>query len=429
MKEIIRVENLSKAYRIGQKQQSHDTLFGKMADMVKAPFRNLKNLRSLTRFDGAEDPTVHWALKDIDFTVNEGEVLGIIGHNGAGKSTLLKILSRVTEPTTGRITIHGRVGALLEVGTGFHPELTGRENIYMNGTILGMTKKEIDRKLDEIVDFSGVEKYIDTPVKFYSSGMKVRLGFAVAAHLDPEILIIDEVLAVGDVEFQRKCLGKMEDVSRSGRTVLFVSHNMGAVRSLCKRGMVLDHGKIQFLGGVDDAVGHYVSSLSLKLQDSFEWDIRHAPGDERFKLTRLTVKPSKGDLITVSSGITIESECINYVFENALLDMSFELTNGEGVKLIHHGGLFCDRNKLRPGCYRIRAHIPPRLLNKGIYNVKVWFGLNMKENLLGTKPVITFEVLNDHVDHIVRELPGLLRPEIAYETSYCNEIKDSALVV
>ncbi len=428
MPPVITVENLSKRYRIGLREKQHDTLFGQIGSVLKAPVDNFRRLRALRKFDG-EDESVFWALKDINFEVHEGEVLGIIGHNGAGKSTLLKILSRVTEPTTGRITMRGRVGALLEVGTGFHPELTGRENIYMNGTILGMTKKEIDRKLDEIVDFSGVEKYIDTPVKFYSSGMKVRLGFAVAAHLDPEILVIDEVLAVGDVEFQRKCLGKMEDVSRSGRTVLFVSHNMGAVRSLCKRGMVLAHGKIHFLGDIDDAVGHYVSSLSLRLQDSYEWDIGNAPGDERFKLIRLTVKPTKGDLITVSSGITIESECINYAFENVLLDMSFELTNGEGVKLIHHGGLFCDRNELRPGRYKIRAHIPSRLLNKGVYNVKVWFGLNMRENLLDKVPVVTFEVLSDHVDHIARELPGVLRPEITYETNYSGEIKDSAPVV
>lgn len=263
MNPIIKVENLSKRYRIGLKEKQHDTLFGQIGAALKAPVQNFKKLRSLRKF-GQDDESVFWALKDINFEVREGEVLGIIGHNGAGKSTLLKILSRVTEPTTGRITLHGRVGALLEVGTGFHPELTGRENIYMNGTILGMTKKEIDLKLDEIVDFSGVEKYIDTPVKFYSSGMKVRLGFSVAAHLDPEILVIDEVLAVGDVEFQRKCLGKMEDVSKSGRTVLFVSHNMAAIKNICNKGIVLNYGKIEYYGTETDSINYYLEKTAQR---------------------------------------------------------------------------------------------------------------------------------------------------------------------
>ena len=200
-----------------------------------------------------------WALKDINFSVDEGDVVGIIGKNGAGKSTLLKILSRVTSPTVGTIKVKGRIASLLEVGTGFHPEMTGRENIYMNGTIMGMTKTEIDRKLDEIVDFAGVEKYLDTPVKRYSSGMMVRLGFAIAAHLEPEILVVDEVLAVGDAEFQRKAIGKMQDVSKGeGRTVLFVSHNMAAVRSLCKKGVVLKNGSVDFIGGINESVDRYL---------------------------------------------------------------------------------------------------------------------------------------------------------------------------
>lgn len=239
MNKVIQVSNLSKRYRLGQKEKQADTLFGQISQIIRSPYENLKRLRHLNRF-GKEDESVFWALKDISFEVKEGEVLGIIGKNGAGKSTLLKILSQITEPTSGKIEIHGRVASLLEVGTGFHPELSGRENIYMNGTILGMTRKEIDSKLDEIIDFSGVEKFIDTPVKFYSSGMKVRLGFSVAAHLDPEILIVDEVLAVGDYEFQKKCLGKMEDVSKNqGRTVLFVSHQIDAISRLCSRVLVL----------------------------------------------------------------------------------------------------------------------------------------------------------------------------------------------
>ncbi len=230
----IRVENLSKRYRIGLKEEMHDTFAASMMDFVRRPLENLRRLRRLSQFkeNGHEPEDIIWALKDVSFEVKRGEVVGLIGRNGAGKSTLLKILSNITYPTSGRVQMHGRVSSLLEVGTGFHPELTGRENIYLNGTILGMTKAEIDRKLDEILDFAGVEEFIDTPVKRYSSGMKVRLAFSVAAHLEPEILVVDEVLAVGDAEFQNKCLGKMGEVAKGGRTVLFVSHNMGAIRSL-----------------------------------------------------------------------------------------------------------------------------------------------------------------------------------------------------
>jgi ABC-type polysaccharide/polyol phosphate transport system ATPase subunit len=229
---VIEVKGLTKKYRIGRADKKSDTMMGALLEGLKSPLRNLRQIQSLTRLNEVGDD-INWALRDVSFEVKEGEVLGIIGHNGAGKSTLLKILSQITEPSAGEVILRGRVAALLEVGTGFHPELTGRENIYMNGTILGMRKREIDRKLDEMIEFSGVEKYLDTPVKFYSSGMRVRLGFSVAAHLEPEILIIDEVLAVGDAEFQKKCLGKMEDVAGHGRTVLFVSHNMTAVQNLC----------------------------------------------------------------------------------------------------------------------------------------------------------------------------------------------------
>jgi lipopolysaccharide transport system ATP-binding protein len=254
---VIRVDNLSKRYRLGLREKQAKTITGQVINLVKSPWENFKRLREMSRF-GIEDESVFWALIDVNFEVKEGEVLGIIGKNGAGKSTLLKILSQITEPTSGRIEIHGRVASLLEVGTGFHPELSGRENIYMNGTILGMTRREIDSKLDEIVDFSGIEKFLDTPVKFYSSGMKVRLGFSVAAHLEPEILIIDEVLAVGDYEFQRKCLGKMEDVSKNqGRTVLFVSHNLEAVKDLCPRSILIEKGKVNYEGVTDQVLNMY----------------------------------------------------------------------------------------------------------------------------------------------------------------------------
>ena len=229
-----------------------------------SPLRNLRNIRNLARLDG-EDENIFWAIRDINFEVHQGEVLGIIGHNGAGKSTLLKILSQITEPSEGEVIIRGRVSSLLEVGTGFHPELTGRENVYMNGTILGMTKKEIDQKFEEIVEFSGVQKHIDTPVKFYSSGMKVRLGFAVAAHLEPDILIIDEVLAVGDAEFQKKCLGKMEDVAKQGRTVLFVSHNLNSVLNLCSRSILLGKGVVLI-----DSDSKSVVDFYLKNKETFK---------------------------------------------------------------------------------------------------------------------------------------------------------------
>lgn len=256
----LRAEHLSKRYRIGLKEKKHDTLGGALADYLLRPFKNLQRLRRLSHFaengDDAED--IIWALKKVSFEVKEGEVVGIIGRNGAGKSTLLKIFSRITEPTMGRAEVRGRVSSLLEVGTGFHPELTGRENIYLNGTILGMKKREIDRKFDEIVDFSGVEKFIDTPVKRYSSGMQVRLAFAVAAHVEPEVLVVDEVLAVGDAEFQHKCLGRLKEVVRQGRTVLFVSHNMAAVRNLCPRSLLLNGGSLIFDGETAEAIRIYL---------------------------------------------------------------------------------------------------------------------------------------------------------------------------
>lgn len=258
-KPVITASHLGKKYRIGIRDEQSDTIIGSIVSGFTTPFRNLRNIRNLSKLDGG-DETISWALKDVSFELLQGEVLGIIGHNGAGKSTLLKILSQITEPSEGEVVIRGRVSALLEVGTGFHPELTGRENVYMNGTILGMTKKEIDRKFDEIVEFSGVNKYIDTPVKFYSSGMKVRLGFGVAAHLEPDVLIIDEVLAVGDVEFQKKCLGKMEDVAKQGRTVLFVSHNLNAIITLCSRSILLDRGQVVLDSSSKEVIDCYLES-------------------------------------------------------------------------------------------------------------------------------------------------------------------------
>ncbi|MBL8189944.1 MAG: ABC transporter ATP-binding protein, partial [Acidobacteria bacterium] len=241
-KRVIFCEGLGKQFRIG-KREINKTLRDVLTDALAAPVRALKTRFSANGFPGVPTETI-WALKDVSFDIQHGEVVGIIGHNGAGKSTLLKILSRISEPTEGRIGIHGRVGSLLEVGTGFHPELTGRENIFLNGAILGMRRTEIIRKFDEIVEFAGVGKFLDTPVKFYSSGMYMRLAFAVAAHLEPEILIVDEVLSVGDAQFQKKCLGKMGEVAQSGRTVIFVSHNMAAVERLCSKVLVLENGRL-----------------------------------------------------------------------------------------------------------------------------------------------------------------------------------------
>ena len=269
----IRVENLSKRYRIGLKEERRNTLVGAFTNLVRQPVKNLRRLRRLTTFtnDGQEAPDIVWALKDISLEVQHGEVVGIIGHNGAGKSTLLKILSQITRPTSGRVEIYGRVSSLLEVGTGFHPELTGRENVYLNGAILGMKKAEIDHKFDEIVAFAEVDKFIDTPVKHYSSGMYVRLAFSVAAHLEPEILLVDEVLAVGDVFFQKKCLGKMGTVAKEGRTVLFVSHNIVAIQALCSRSIWIDNGQKRIDGKSPRVVGAYISdSTTNSLRQSIE---------------------------------------------------------------------------------------------------------------------------------------------------------------
>jgi lipopolysaccharide transport system ATP-binding protein len=253
MKSIIRARGVGKQYRIGAREQGYTTLRETIVGAASAPFRRLRG-------GGGSAGEIMWALKDVSFDVAPGEVVGVIGRNGAGKSTLLKVLSRITKPTTGEVDIYGRVGSLLEVGTGFHPELTGRENIFLNGAILGMRRAEIARKFEEIVAFAEVEKFLDTPVKRYSSGMYVRLAFAVAAHLEPEILIVDEVLAVGDAQFQKKCLGKMSDVAKEGRTVLFVSHNMVAVKSLCQRALLIEAGRVSCDGDVDQVVDSYLTA-------------------------------------------------------------------------------------------------------------------------------------------------------------------------
>jgi len=362
---VIEVKGLSKKYRIGRAEKRSDTLMGSLMEGIKSPWRNLRQIQGLTRLEDGGD-SINWALRDVSFDVKEGEVLGIIGHNGAGKSTLLKILSRITEPSEGEVHIHGRVAALLEVGTGFHPELTGRENIYMNGTILGMRKKEIDRKLDEIVDFSGVEKYLDTPVKFYSSGMRVRLGFSVAAHLEPEILIIDEVLAVGDAEFQKRCLGKMESVADNGRTVLFVSHNMMAVQNLCKKGLVLADGVLRFNGATEDAVRVYLSDVSASKTELVSKGEAQFENDQvKFQYARITTTPP----IETKHQIDFEF-CFDFKgTETPIIDVTFHLFD-EMNTLLFVGTSGYELNvRPRNGSLIFRCSIPGDLLAEGNYRL------------------------------------------------------------
>jgi lipopolysaccharide transport system ATP-binding protein len=384
MRTAIAVEDVSKYYRLGVIGS------GTLADDLK---------RGWARMQGKSDPTLKigekdfgnredefiWALRNVSFRVEQGEVLGIIGRNGAGKSTLLKILSRVTAPTSGQVNVRGRIASLLEVGTGFHPELTGRENIYLNGAILGMRRAEIDRKLDEIVDFSGVEQFIDTPVKRYSSGMSVRLAFAVAAHLEPEILVVDEVLAVGDAEFQQKCLGKMSGIASEGRTVLFVSHNMQAVRQLCQRGIVLKDGKIIDDEPVNEAVANYLlgtptASSTHDLKDI----IRDLPADPAFRLQSITLSQQGHPVVDhVLNGSPLEIEFTYDVLEATRgLRVFFDLCDTEGILLIR--SFHDEQNEgivlTEPGHYVAKATIPANILapisydiyfQAGIYNVRL----------------------------------------------------------
>ncbi len=320
----VRVQNLGKRYRIGKMQERHDTLRDTLMANARA------SLRWLARNGhGASEGEWIWALRDVSFEIKRGEVVGIIGRNGAGKSTLLKILSRITEPTEGYAEIYGRVGTLLEVGTGFHPELTGRENIYLSGAILGMRKREIERKFDEIVAFAEIEKFIDTPVKRYSSGMYVRLAFAVAAHLEPEILLVDEVLAVGDTFFQKKCLGKIGDVAREGRTVLFVSHNMGAVDALCTRAIHLADGEVRKIGGTAEIVTNYLSELFSDNTDDLERLRLPGLGKEaKFKVIRLLSDDGVNVMFghSLEFGLTVWS---NHDFKN--LSIGSSIFNAAGV--------------------------------------------------------------------------------------------------
>ncbi len=361
MTTVISVENLSKIYRLGQIGTG---TFTNDLKVWWAKVRGKSNpLLKIGQADhGNREGEELWALKDVSFMVQQGEVLGIIGRNGAGKSTLLKILSRVTAPTSGKVKVKGRIASLLEVGTGFHPELTGRENIYLNGAILGMSRRETDRKFDEILEFAEVEKFIDTPVKRYSSGMYVRLAFAVAAHLDPEILVVDEVLAVGDARFQKKCLSKMGDVSRAGRTVLFVSHNMTAIQSICRIAMMLEEGRLVEVGTTSAVISGYLKGAQSGDSQS-EWtDPKTAPGNDvvRIKQVRI-ISDNENSLLTMQSPLRIET--IYWVMKNgADAHITYHLINEMGVTILTTGtpNAVCE-----PGIYRSICRLPANLLNSG----------------------------------------------------------------
>jgi lipopolysaccharide transport system ATP-binding protein len=352
-----------------------------------------------------------WALKDVSFDVQAGEAVGIIGRNGAGKSTLLKVLSRITGPTSGEILIKGRVASLLEVGTGFHPELTGRENIYVNGAILGMKKRDITRKFDAIVDFAGVEKFIDTPVKRYSSGMYVRLAFAVAAHLEPQILVVDEVLAVGDAEFQKKCLGKMQDVAQNeGRTILFVSHNMVAIQSLCRRAIWLNAGSVVEQGDSSRVVASYLQRHGSERTEQVWPDISAAPGNDGARVRSIRVLPrsaSANGEITVRTPFGVEFEFWN-LSDDAALNVTLELNTMGGECVFAVGGA---NAKYPRGLFRVTCEVPGDLLNDGLYSVTMHVVRDASTPVFVLRDALSFQVLDvPRIGGWMDRWPGTVRP-------------------
>ena len=417
---ILKVENLSKQYRLGTLGTgtiSHD--FNRFLARIRGkedPY--LKIGESNDRASKGDSEYV-WALKDINFEVKRGEVLGIIGKNGAGKSTLLKILSKVTGPTTGSIKSRGRIASLLEVGTGFHPEMTGKENIYLNGAILGMTKKEIAAKLDEIVDFSGCERYIDTPVKRYSSGMTVRLAFAVAAHLEPDILIVDEVLAVGDAEFQKKAIGKMQDISaKNGRTVLFVSHNMAAVKSLCTRGIILEYGKIKLVDKIDKIISTYLTQYNKEKRE-VNHELGNYKGSDLSQFTYAKVSSlnnSKEYSFIEGDGIELEFEFYIKKEGTYNLGITFHLRD-ELENLIFVGTSCYENRKVSKGAYREKVIIPPKLMSEGVFTISDLF---LVENI-GTvssqaSDVLRFQIAPENKGLGIKgEKEGIVKPDLKWE--------------
>ncbi|HEU4389851.1 MAG TPA: ABC transporter ATP-binding protein [Blastocatellia bacterium] len=416
MSAIIEVDNLSKQYRIGTRER-HDSLRELIAGGLSSAYRRLRTTPETSNIATFKSSNEFWALKDVSFDVKAGEVVGIIGRNGAGKSTLLKILSRITEPTTGSVRLFGRVGSLLEVGTGFHPELTGRENIYLNGAILGMHRSEIDRKFDEIVAFADIDRFIDTPVKRYSSGMYVRLAFAVAAHLEPEILLVDEVLSVGDAEFQKKCLGKMKDVAGAGRTVLFVSHNMSAVGRLCSRVIWVREGQVASDGPAREVIGQYLGASGTAVGFR-EWtDLYEAPGDEFVRVTsvavtdlhhnrRDTIHQDEPFLVTITYRVLKSMMNANVGFELRVEDgtpvfRSFDADNPD----------WSGRGRT-PGFYRASCKIPAHLLNEGSYSLTLLSGIPFVKLNLEEEAVIRIDIAPGVTDQGPAARMGVRRPGV-----------------
>jgi len=392
----IKAENLGKKYAIShEKKQRHhcNTLQESLTSMGKHLWRRCQH--PLSQTSDAFDIEEFWALKDVSFNIKQGERVGIIGRNGAGKSTLLKILSRITSPTTGKVTIKGRVSSLLEVGTGFHPELTGRENIFLNGAILGMNKEEIKRKFDEIVSFAEVEKFLDTPVKRYSSGMYVRLAFGVAAHLEPEILIVDEVLAVGDLTFQNKCLSRMTEIGQSGRTVLFVSHNLNAVKQLCDRAILIENGSLRLEGTSDTVVESYVSSVAIHLAPSKEYEKNKDKVTAEIRAVSVTNEGATVDRVDLKDEIFVHME---YELYRDLTGISvglqiIDIPSGQTILSSPDPELDVSRLGLRKqGLYRAIVRIPGNLLNTSTYTVKV--GISDRYRIYDCIEDVVFEVVD-----------------------------------
>lgn len=430
MEKIIEINNLSKRYGIGERAEKYYSLRDEIVKLAEMPINWF--------FHKRKENKNFWALQDINFSVQKGEVIGIIGRNGAGKSTLLKVLSRITPPTNGQAIIRGKVSSLLEVGTGFHPELKGRENIYLTGAILGMTKKEIDSKFDEIVEFSEIGDFLDTPTKRYSSGMYVRLAFAVAAHLEPDVLFVDEVLAVGDYKFQKKCLQKMSKVSQEGRTVLFVSHNMASVSRLCNRSILLEKGKLVMEGSTKDVIEKYIG-LREEIGGEVFWEnTNEAPGDSSVKLKKVAVlssiqKPSS--VLEASEDFYIELTYQNFV-EGAKLMPCIRLVNNEGTIVLTAANLpsVCLKQDSwydRPGpkgLFRCICKIPGNLLKEGYYFVNIVVG-----NLAGIidsyahvyeDQVVSFEIVDKKGIHKERNIAliGAVQPRLDWKTEYQGKI-------
>lgn len=421
MSTAIEFENISKQYRLGLVSTgtlSHDLNRFWQTKILRREDPYLKVGETNDRASKGSSDYV-WALKDINFKVEQGDVVGIIGRNGAGKSTLLKLLSRVTAPTTGIIRAKGRIASLLEVGTGFHPEMTGRENIYMNGAIMGMTRAEITRKLDEIVDFSGCERYLDTPVKRYSSGMTVRLGFAIAAHLEPEILVVDEVLAVGDAEFQKKAIGKMQDVSKGeGRTVLFVSHNMGAVRNLCKTGILMDQGNIKNAGSISDVIQSYVSGYDTSIRCK-KWSV-----DNNKELTITGIRiiaegKSHNHVIDMTDSIKVQ---ISYYVRNDIsnTNISFILYK-DGIDLFHSWDVDNSQELLknRSKGFHSTEFILPQNLLPGMYDVSIGMGMPKIGVIDQQNHCIAFQISNIQTEETRKSFArgGLIKADIRWKDS------------